>query len=164
MNSVYQWLLVVIAIIVVALSIVVPRILAEVFPWQNLYAQKHGRPTITTASYKGRTVLITGANGAFGSRAAKIFADRDVETLVLVDVKDCTGVKEEIEADLSSKSKSKPNILVWKVDMMSYASCQELGQEARELKNLDHVLMTAGMLSFDRKESPNGWETCKALI
>lgn len=46
---------------------------------------------------------------------------------------------------------------------MSYASCQELGRKVRELKNLDHALLTAGILSFDRQDSPEGWETCEIL-
>ncbi|KAK5717986.1 hypothetical protein LTR15_008829 [Elasticomyces elasticus] len=42
---------------------------------------------------------------------------------------------------------------------MSYGSCQELGRKIRTLKSLDHALLTAGILSFDRRESPEGWET-----
>lgn len=118
---------------------------------------------MTTESYAGRTVLITGANGAYGSRAAKEFASRDTDTLVLVDLLDCTKLKQEIEADLGA-GKKKPNLLVWQVDMMSYASCQELGKKVRGLKSLDHCLMTAGILAFNRRESPEGWETCERIV
>lgn len=156
-------LLVVVPALITILIFGIPLFLAEYFPWRSLWNQRHGRPTVVTKSYKGRTVLITGANGAFGSRAAKIFAHRDVETLVLLDVKDCGGVKEQIEAELSEMNKPKPNILVWQIDMMSFAGCQELGKKARELKSLDHVLMTAGILAFNRRESPEGWETCGCL-
>jgi NAD(P)-dependent dehydrogenase (short-subunit alcohol dehydrogenase family) len=156
-------LLVVVAAVIAILTFGIPLFLAEFFPWRSLWNQRHGRPTVITKSYKGRTVLITGANGAFGSRAAKIFAHRDVETLILVDVKDCGGVKEQIEAELSEMKKTKPNILVWQVDMMSFAGCQELGMKTRELKSLDHVLLTAGILSFNRRESLEGWETCESL-
>jgi NAD(P)-dependent dehydrogenase (short-subunit alcohol dehydrogenase family) len=155
--------LAVVAAVITILAFGVPLFFAEYFPWRSLYNQRHGRPTVVTKSYQGRTVLITGANGAFGSRAAKLFAHRDVETLILVDVKDCTGVKEEIEAELREK-KTKPNILVWQVDMMSFASCLEFANKARELKSLDHVLLTAGILSFHRRESPEGWETCESAF
>ncbi|KAF7541959.1 hypothetical protein G7Z17_g11862 [Cylindrodendrum hubeiense] len=150
-------------VFVIGLTYGIPLFFAEYFPWQSLWKQRHGRPTVTTNSYEGRTVLITGANGAFGSRAAKLFAHRDVETLVLVDVKDCGGVKQEIEAELSDMGKAKPNILVWQADLMSFAGCQDLGKKARDLKNLDHVLMTAGILAFNRRESPEGWETFNFL-
>ncbi|GAB1315623.1 Short-chain dehydrogenase/reductase tropG [Madurella fahalii] len=150
-----------VTITLILLTFGLPLLLAEFFPWRSLWKQKYGRPTVNTASYKGRTALITGANGAFGSRAAKIFARREVDTLVLVDVKDCTGVKEQIESELRSEGNEKkvPRILVWKVDMMSFKGCLELAKRLRELDYLDHALLTAGILSFDRKESPDGWET-----
>jgi hypothetical protein len=53
-------------------------------------------------------------------------------------------------------------MLLWQIDMMTFKGCQELAQKARSLKNLDHALLTAGILSFKRKESPEGWETCKS--
>ncbi|KAF5008957.1 hypothetical protein FDECE_4778 [Fusarium decemcellulare] len=148
-----------VAVLVVGLTYGIPLFLAEYFPWQSLSKQRTGRPTVRTESYKGRTALITGANGAFGSRAAKLFAHREVETLVLVDVKNCGDVKQQIEAELTDAGKPIPNILVWQADLMTFAGCQELGKKARELENLDHVLMTAGILAFHRRESPEGWET-----
>jgi hypothetical protein len=157
----YYWPIIIATVIVVILSFVVPLILAEVFPWRNLYKQRNAKLNVTTKSFKGKTVMITGANGAFGSRAAKLVADRDVETLILVDLIDCAPVKAKILAE--STATNKPNILVWQVDMMSYASCQAFAKKARELKSLDHVLMTAGILSFGRRESPEGWETCESF-
>lgn len=155
------WALGITAVIIALVTYGIPLLLAEVFPWQSLWKQRHAKPTVTTASYRGRTALITGANGAFGSRAAKLFAHRDVDTLVLVDVMDCAGVKQQIETELAEAKKPQPKILVWKADMMTFAGCQQVAKKARELQHLDHVLMTMGMLSFSRRESPEGWETCK---
>ncbi|KAK5175021.1 uncharacterized protein LTR77_000157 [Saxophila tyrrhenica] len=153
------WTLAVSAVAVAILSFAVPLLLAELFPWRTLWIQRTSRPSVTTKSYKGRTALVTGARGAFGSRAAKAFASREIETLVLVDVQDCTGLKDEIEGELATAGKLKPTILVWRIDFMTFAGCKELGEKARELKALDHALMTMGMLSFNRRESPEGWET-----
>ncbi|KAK4612163.1 Short-chain dehydrogenase/reductase phmF [Fulvia fulva] len=139
-----------------------PLLLAEVFPWQYLWAQRKGRPTVLQTTYSGRTILITGANGAYGSRAAKLFALRDAERLILVDVRDCSHLKEEIEREVEALGNGKrcPQILVWTVDMMTFAGCQELAEKVKGLESgLDHVLMTMGILSFARKESPEGWET-----
>ncbi|KAK3375638.1 hypothetical protein B0T24DRAFT_204713 [Lasiosphaeria ovina] len=136
-----------------------PLFFAEYFPWQTIRKQRYGRPTLATKSYKGRTALITGANGAFGSRSAKIFAHNGIDTLVLVDVMDCAAVKAQIETELKELGKPIPTILMWQIDMMTFAGCQEVGKKARGLKNLDHVLLTAGILSYKRRESPEGWET-----
>lgn len=152
------------AVVIVGLTYGLPLFLAEYFPWQSLSKQRTGKPTVRTDSYKGRTVLITGANGAFGSRAAMIFALRDVDTLVLVDVRDCGEVKKQIEEKVSGLGKAVPKILVWQADLMTFAGCQELGKKAQELEHLDHVLMTAGILAFNRRESPEGWETCEYLF
>lgn len=156
------WLLIGGAALIALLTFGIPLLLAEYFPWRSLRDQRIGRPIVTTESYAGRTVLITGANGAFGSRAAKIFARRNVGRLVLVDVRDCGGVKAEIEAELEEKKMPKPEILVWQVDLMSFEGCREVGRKAKALGHLDHVLLTAGILSFDRRESPEGWETCES--
>ncbi|KAK4183595.1 hypothetical protein QBC35DRAFT_467174 [Podospora australis] len=150
------------AAVIGILTFGIPLFLAEYFPWRSIYNQRHGKPTVKTESYKGRTAMITGANGAYGSRAAKIFAHRDIDTLILVDVADSGRVKKEIEDELTAKNKPVPKILIWKVDMMTFAGCKELADKAkRELKDgyLDHVLMTVGILSFNRRESPEGWET-----
>ena len=88
-----------------------------------------------------------------------MIADLDVETLILADVKDCAAVKQRIEAE--TKATRKPNIQVWQVDMMSYQSCQAFAKRAQGLKSLDAVLLAAGILSFNRQESPEGWETCQ---
>ncbi len=147
-----------VAILVSVIALALPLILAEVFPWRMLRKQKNAKLTTPTKSFKGKTILITGANGAFGSRAAKMIADLGVEKLILADIMDCTGVKQLIEAETTATNK--PDIQVWHVDMMSYKSCGEFAKKARELKSLDGVLLTAGILSFKRQESPEGWETC----
>lgn len=155
--STSQWTWALVALTFTTLIVFLPKILSEVFPWQKLWAQRNGRPTLLTPSYSGRTALVTGANGAFGSRAAKIFASRGIETLVLVDVRDCSALKKEIEAEWE-----KVEVKVWQIDFMSFKGCRELAMKAsKELKTIDHVLMTMGILSFSRRESPEGWETCK---
>ncbi|KAK3985406.1 hypothetical protein QBC44DRAFT_335117, partial [Cladorrhinum sp. PSN332] len=156
----YQVLGGVAAAVIALVTFGIPWVIREYFPYELLRKQYYGKPTVNTKSYKGRTVMITGANGAFGSRASKLVAHRDVETLVLVDVMDLKGLKGEIEAELKKEGKAVPKILMWQIDMMTFKGCQEVGRKAKaELENLDHVLLTAGILSFKRRESPEGWET-----
>jgi len=148
-----------VAAVVGLLTYGIPILLDEYFPWQRLSKQRTGKPTVTTKSYAGRTALITGASGALGSLAAKMFARRDIDTLVLVDVMDLSAVRDEILGECKTQGKPAPNILIWRIDMMTFKGCQELGQKARSLKNLDHALLAAGLFSYDRKDSPDGWET-----
>ncbi|KAK6426329.1 hypothetical protein LTR95_016145 [Oleoguttula sp. CCFEE 5521] len=155
--AVLSWLAILVAVVLVTIGAVYQFVLPELFPFWILKAQKHSKPHVVMQSYAGRTVLITGAHGAFGSRAAKLFKDAD--TLVLIDLLDCTALKEAIEAECDAESKSRPTIIAWTVNMMSYASCAELGSKIKTLRSLDHALLTAGILSFGRRESPEGWET-----
>jgi len=146
-----------ITVLVTIIALALHLLLAEVFPWRMLRKQKNAKLSPPTKSFKGKTILITGANGAYGSRAAKMIAGLGVERLILADVRDCTGVKQQIETETTATNK--PDIQVWQVDMMSYQSCQEFAKKARELKSLDGALLVAGILSFKRQESPEGWET-----
>jgi hypothetical protein len=155
--ALYYWQILAVTVTIICLAI--PLILSEIFPWWILYRQRNAKLANPTKSFKGKTVLITGANGAFGSRVAKMIADLDVETLILADVKDCAAVKQLIEAETTATRK--PDIQVWQVDMMSYQSCLAFAKRAQELKSLDAVLLAAGILSFKRQESPEGWETCQ---
>jgi FlaA1/EpsC-like NDP-sugar epimerase len=148
----------VITVLVSIIALALRLLLAEVFPWRMLRKQKNAKLSAPTKSFKGKTILITGANGAFGSRAAKMIADLDVERIILADVRDCRGVKRHIEANTTATTK--PDIQVWHVDMMSYESCQEFAKRARALKSLDGILFAAGILSLKRQESPEGLETC----
>jgi hypothetical protein len=136
-----------------------PTFIADVFPYWLLTKQKNAQLAPVTKSFAGKTILITGANGAFGSRVARMIAELGVARLVLADVRDCGGVKADIEERLTKEGKKKPEILVWQVDMMDYESCKQFAEKAKGLKTLDGVLLAAGILSFKRKESPAGWET-----
>lgn len=153
----------ILAAVISILTYAIPWFLAECFPVQLLWKQRNGQPTVRTASYAGRTALVTGANGAYGSRAATLFAQNGVSTLVLVDVFDCASLKDKIEANLKAQNKKVPTILVWQIDMMTFAGCQKLLQLLKDnsdtVTHLDHVLLTAGILAFNRRESPEGWET-----
>jgi len=152
----------VVALVITVITFALRYLVTEIFPWRMLRKQKNARLATPSKSFTGKTILITGANGAFGSRAAKMIADLGVEKLILADVMDCTALKEKIEAETTATNK--PDIQAWHVDMMSYESCQEFAKRARALKTLDGVLLVAGILSFKRKESPMGWETCEYQI
>lgn len=150
----------VVTITAIIITLIYRWIESEVFPWHMLRKQKLAVLSPPTKSFAGKTVLITGANGAFGSRAAKMIAHLGVETLILADVRDCGDVKRDIEAEMGKKG---PDVRVWHVDMMDYKSCKEFAEKAKQLKSLDGVLLAAGILSFKRKESPEGWETSTYL-
>lgn len=74
-----------VAIVIALLTYGGQQLYSQAFPFHLLTAHKHSRPQVLTKSFEGRTVLVTGAHGAYGSRAAKLFKDAD--TLILVGAK-----------------------------------------------------------------------------
>lgn len=76
------WPPIAIAIMAVVVAIYARQLYLAVFPFHLLTAHKYSAPRVITKTFQGRTVLVTGAHGAYGSRAAKLFKDAD--TLILV--------------------------------------------------------------------------------
>jgi NAD(P)-dependent dehydrogenase (short-subunit alcohol dehydrogenase family) len=131
----------------------------EVIPFKQIRKQAKARPPIPTASFKGKTILITGANGSFGAVAAQIFADHEVDTLILAcrDVAKGEAVTKAI--DETTKSEPKPKILVWALDLASFSSVREFGKRAATLESLDAVILNAALFNDKKKITPEGWET-----
>ena len=50
----YYWPIVAATLAVIIISIALPLLLAEVFPWRNLYKQRNAKLTVTAKSYKGK--------------------------------------------------------------------------------------------------------------
>ena len=71
----------------------------EVIPFKQICRQGKAQLPTPTASFAGKTVLITGANGRFSAAAAQIIADHEVNTLILAcrDMARGEAVKRTIE-------------------------------------------------------------------
>lgn len=131
----------------------------EVIPFRRIRKQGKARPPIPTTSFKGKTILITGANGAFGATAAQIFAEHEVDTLILAcrDVSKGEAVKKTI--DDAMKTEPKPKILVWALDLASFSSVREFGKRAATLESLDAVILNAALFNVKKIMTPEGWES-----
>jgi NAD(P)-dependent dehydrogenase (short-subunit alcohol dehydrogenase family) len=130
----------------------------EVIPFRQIRKQAKAQLPIPTASFKGKTVLITGANGGFGAAAAQIIADHEVDTLILAcrDIAKGEAVKNTIEE--TTKTEPKPKILVWALDLASFDNVREFGKRAASLESLDAVILNAAMLTPKKTMTPEGWE------
>jgi FlaA1/EpsC-like NDP-sugar epimerase len=71
-----------------------------------LRKQKNAKLTALTKSFKGKIILITGANGAFGFRAAKKIADFSIERFILINVRDYIKIKWFIKTETIIINKS----------------------------------------------------------
>lgn len=126
---------------------------------------------VPTASYAGRTVIVTGANGGLGFEAAQHFVRLGAARVILACRRTDRGeaAKANILQSLgsatcsSAASPAQPNVAaqieVWPLDLSSFASVREFCQRAeRELLRLDVLLMNAAVLKTEGLEMAEGYE------
>lgn len=115
------------------------------------------RPEDPTASFKGKTVLITGANTGLGFEAALKFARLGAACLIL-------GVRslkkgEEARARISDQAGFNPDdIKLREIDMGSYESVKEFADQVSKEPYLHVAILNAGLAAPSRRISLEGYE------
>ena len=109
-----------------------------------LYSQLFITPVYPTASCKGQTIIVTGANTGLGKEAARHFARLGATTIILA----VRNVKagEEAKRDIETSTKCGSDVLqVWHLDLTSHDSCQAFADRASGLPRIDVLLENAGI-------------------
>ncbi|KAL4779550.1 hypothetical protein BJX76DRAFT_340375 [Aspergillus varians] len=115
-----------------------------------------------SSQLKGKTILITGANTGLGREAARHALTLGAEVVIL-------GVRtltkgEDARADIEASTglSGKNRVLVWPVDLESFASVSAFSKRAREYVDgggrLDIAIMNAGLASMEWAVTGDGWE------
>ncbi|CBF78390.1 hypothetical protein AN8585.2 [Aspergillus nidulans FGSC A4] len=130
----------------------------------GLFGQLFTKLTLPPASaVDGKTILITGGNTGLGREAARHALALGAATVIL-------GVRtlskgEEAKADIESSTgnSGRNKVLVWPIDLESFASVQAFAERARnyvagENGRLDLAIMNAGIASVMWAVTPDGWE------
>lgn len=169
----------------------------QYFPIPRLFRQARANLAAPTASFEGRTVLLTGGTGVICAEAARILVGLGVERLVLgvpnvgKEMETARNLAEELQrmrisppqreptspasqggqkeaeqqADASesmpatSETAVKPlNVLIWELDLTSFASVKAFAAQANGLSRLDVALMGAGKYNKTRRVTTDGWE------
>lgn len=128
-------------------------------PVFHLLQQKWLRPSLKdpTASFEGRTVLITGANVGIGFEAAVKFVTLGASKVIL-------GVRNldkgnAAATSIASRTGRKGVLQVSKLDMQDYNSIRTFAKVVHdELDRLDYVILNAGVAQAMFETSPSGWE------
>ncbi|KAF7540553.1 hypothetical protein G7054_g1280 [Neopestalotiopsis clavispora] len=111
----------------------------------------------THLSFKGKTVLVTGANDGLGLQAAIKFAQLGADKLIL-------GVRSQEKGDAAktailSQTKNVPEFVVVTVDLSTFASVKSFVSEVNKTTDkLDVVLLCAGIMMPKFQTSPEGYE------
>jgi NAD(P)-dependent dehydrogenase (short-subunit alcohol dehydrogenase family) len=136
----------------------------EWFPIWTLRRRAKTKISAPTESFKGKTVLITGASGSICSEAAKILIDLGVDKLIfgVRNVEKGKQVAHELTKDF--KDGDGPKILVWSLELQSSVSVREFARRVATLQRLDNVLMGAATCNAERKISEEGWEKSELYL
>lgn len=97
-------------------------------------------------SFKGQTIIVTGANTCLGLEAARHFARLNAVKVILA----CRSVSKGEEAVLSIEETTGRKGLceVWQVDLGNFASVREFAQRTAKLDRLDVVCENAGIANI----------------
>ena len=99
----------------------------------------------STASFKHKTVIITGANSGLGKEAARIISQLDCSRLILA-VRNVAAGEDARKEILAATSAPESSISVWEVDLGSFKSVIQFADRAfRELERLDVLICNAGI-------------------
>ncbi|CAI7583475.1 unnamed protein product [Penicillium glandicola] len=130
----------------------------------GLYSLLFTKLTLPSPSaIQGKTILITGANTGLGREAARHALDLGAGKVIM-------GVRtlskgEEAKAHITARTGciDKNKILVWPIDLESFASVQTFAARVRnhvfsEGGRLDMAIMNAGIASVEYAVTGDGWE------
>jgi NAD(P)-dependent dehydrogenase (short-subunit alcohol dehydrogenase family) len=116
-------------------------------------------PPVPTASFKGKTVIVTGSNVGLGLEACRWLVQLEASQVILA----CRNVEKGKAAakDIQTTTSCSPETLkVWQLDMSSYASVMAFAEKAKtELPRLDVFLANAGVNKRTFKMTEDDEET-----
>lgn len=113
-------------------------------PLHFLYRQLFSSIPKPTASFAGKTIIVTGSNVGLGKEAARHFTNNKASTVILAvrSLEKGEAAKQDIEKSTGIKDVVK----VWQLDMSSYESVLDFAARAeKELQRLDIAVLNAGV-------------------
>lgn len=129
----------------------------------GLYGLLFTKLTLPSPStIQGKTILITGANTGLGKEAARHALSLGAGTIIMGVRTQSKG--KEAKADIEASTCSTKNkVLVWPLDLESFASVQTFAARAHKYVvtdggRLDIAIMNAGIASVEYAVTRDGWE------
>lgn len=110
-----------------------------------IYRQFIYTPPVPTASFEGKTAIVTGANVGLGKEACRWMVRLGASQVILA----CRNVEKGYVAakDIQATTSCSPDtLLVWELDLSSYTSIQAFSDRVKaELPRLDILIANAGL-------------------
>ena len=117
------------------------------------------QPPIPTASFHGKTAIVTGSNIGLGLEASRWLVRLGASPVILA----CRNIEKGKAAakDIQATTGCSPDVLqVWELDLSSYASVQAFADRAKaELPRIDALLANAGIATRTFRVTEDNEET-----
>jgi NAD(P)-dependent dehydrogenase (short-subunit alcohol dehydrogenase family) len=116
--------------------------------WTFLHSQLFVSLPVPTASFAGKTVIVTGSNVGLGKEAARHYARLGASTVVLAVRNLEKG--EAAKKDIDQSTGCGPDVVkVWQLDLASYQSVKDFAARAtKELSRIDVLLENAAIATW----------------
>lgn len=118
------------------------------FVAEFVYRQFLTEPPVPTASFQGKTAIVTGANSGLGREACRWLIQLGAAKVILA----CRNPEKGRDAakDIQSTTSCPPTALeVWSLNLSSYASVQSFAARAKnDLPRVDALIANAGVLKL----------------
>ncbi|KAK1224905.1 hypothetical protein PQX77_012182 [Marasmius sp. AFHP31] len=112
-------------------------------------------PPVEGVSLQGQVVVVMGGNTGLGFEAAKHFAIRGPQKLILV----CRNEKKGQDALQRIRTETGfQNIELWIVDLTSFQSVKAIKDKVDQLERLDILVENAAIATFDYQLTDDGWD------
>lgn len=125
-----------------------------------LWGQWIFTPPYPTESFKGQTIIVTGANTGLGKEACRHFVRLGAEKVIIACRRVSAG--EEAKADIEKTTQRTGVLEVWDLDLASHDSIKAFAKRAQQLPRLDCLLENAG-LAGSAWQTIDGVERCIAI-
>lgn len=110
-----------------------------------IYRQFLSQPPVPTASFEGKTAIVTGASSGLGLEACRSMIRLGASQVILAcrNVEKAEAAVKDIQATTSCLSAT---LQVWRLDMSSYASVQAFSERVKaDLPRVDAIIANAGL-------------------
>jgi NAD(P)-dependent dehydrogenase (short-subunit alcohol dehydrogenase family) len=124
-----------------------------------MYTQFTSTPTVPTASFKGRTVIVTGSNVGLGLEACRRIVTLGASRVIMA-VRNVAKGKAAADDIRATTSCSPETLDVWNLDLSSYKSVLAFAERVKtELPRLDALIGNAGIGTATFRTTEDNEET-----